>query len=137
MSSNYIKSDYTDTLISETQSLAEKICVKRAKLKGITLGWKFWTDPKWAKTFVAQAKNAATLLKEFEYEIIVEALKDRECRNLESLGAKAWIIPICKEIKEKKKPVEIKAPTLVDVDVNEKPRPSIGKKTTFSKLKDL
>lgn len=136
MSSNYIKSDYTDRLISEHASLSEKICVKFAKLKGITLGWKFWEDKKWGKRFVAQAKHASVLLKEFEYSVIVEALNDRECRNLESLGARSWIVPICEEIKKKREAQLEEGPTLREVDVNEKPRPSVGKKTLFSKLND-
>jgi hypothetical protein len=138
MSSKYIKSDYTDSLISPVQSLAEKICVKFAKLKGIDLPYKFWEDKKWGKRFVAQAKHAATLLKDYDYEIIIAALNDRECRNLESLGARAWIVPVCEEIKKKREShVEINSPILIEVDINEKPRPSVGKKTLFSKLKDL
>ena len=135
---SYIVSNYTNKLISETQSLAEKICVKYAKLKGIELEYKFWEDRKWGKRFVAQAKHATTLLKEFDYEIIVAALNDRECRNLESLGARSWLVPVCEEIKKKRDSAPIvEAPVLREVDVNEKPRPSIGKKTLFSKLRDL
>lgn len=139
MGKAYIKSDYTEKLISETQSLAEKIVVKHAKSKGINLPWKFWDNPdyvKWGKKFIAQAKKASELLKKYKYEVIVEAINDKECRNIESLGALYKIIPVCDEIVKKRDALsKVEGPNIREVDVNEKPRPLVGKKTMFSKLK--
>lgn len=137
MSKKYIISKYTDDLIHEAQSLAERSMEKYAKKRGISLTRYFWkSDKKLAKRFINQARNASDLLKKYEYAVILDALEHPDCKKLESLGAKHLIVPACDEIKAKREKRVQEAPKIVEVDVNEKPRPQRGKKTLFSKLKD-
>lgn len=92
------KSKYTDGYVAGPQYLAELICEKRAAKRKVSLPWKFWQTDEWKKDFLAQLNHANKLVKEYDVHIIIQALKDRRCYKLESLGARFVLEPIIKEL---------------------------------------
>lgn len=91
------KSKYTDGYVAGPQYLVELICEKIAAKRKVTLPYKFWNVSPWDKTFKTQLSHANKLIKSYDVYVIIQALKDRRCYNLESLGAKHILEPILKE----------------------------------------
>lgn len=140
MQNNYI-SRYTDKKISASQYLAERICERLAKKDNTDLPAKFWTLPKWKRTFLYQLQIANGLLKLYRADAIIAAL--RKAPRAFSLAAN-FLDPIiqteeAKFIKQENiannKSHDIPAQ---DIDTTAKPRPVFNdRQSIVSKLGDL
>ncbi len=133
-------SRYTDKKVGPAQFIAEVMCERMSKKeKSGDLPYKFWSTPKWKRTFLYQVQLANSLLKLYRVEAIIMALRERQ--DIYSLNAQ-FLDPVIKQAQVKidreeaklaAKPVEDKP-----VDTTEQPRPTFTeKKSTISKLRDL
>lgn len=87
--------------ISASQYLAENMCDRQARSKGVTLKHHFWkTDEIWKRAFLLQVRHAAGLLRVYSVEAIVNALKKPGGKRVYSLGAR-WLDPLVKEEQQK------------------------------------
>jgi len=83
-------------LISADKFLAEIICDRHARSKGITLPSKFWnTLPIWEKEFLKQLRSAKNLLNIYSIEAIFSALKTKKGKNIYSFNA-TWLDDLIK-----------------------------------------
>ena len=115
-----------------------------AASKGENLSQKFWTIPRWERTFRLQLQSANSLLKIYDFEVIKAALNTKEGKKIYSLGAK-WLIPILETEAMKfshkqravpeKEPEDTKPP---EVDLPTGPRPTFSNsKSQLNKLREL
>jgi hypothetical protein len=129
------------------QLLAERCCARQAARDKIHLGPKFWNEDYWLKEFRKQLRQAKILIDELSskgvenpVEIIIRSMNHWKLKSVFSLGLKSQILPVCMEIfrqeglRSPSESVNIQADA---VDVNQAPRPPVGNKTLFSKLKEL
>lgn len=85
---NKFKSRYApDTWISDAQYITEFVCENKARKDGKDLPLHFWQIPVWAKFFKLQILSANGLLKIYEAEAIVKALRTHQGRGIFSLRA--------------------------------------------------
>lgn len=98
------KSAYTfeDKGLTAHQRLAEIMVERLAASEQQTLPPRFWQnkDGRWAKEWKKQAIIAARLLKKFDAEAILKALRTQKGQKVWSLGAK-WLLPLI-ETEQKK-----------------------------------
>lgn len=133
------KSIYGNGFVTPAQYLTEALCFLVARQKGIDLPDQFWNDQDWRKFFRHQVTMANKLLKDYDIQAILKALKDRRVKNkIKSLGARFMLDPIIREYQkeidhQKSKPIQEtpKKPT------NIKPKKKTGSKSIISRLKDL
>jgi hypothetical protein len=86
-STEIFKSITTGEDCKAPQLLAEIMCVREAKKKGISLPHKFWNTPEWKKKYKIQILAANSLLKVYSPMAILNALKRKECNWQYSLRA--------------------------------------------------
>ena len=136
---NY-KSRYApDTYITAAQYITEFICENKARKDGKDLPLHFWQIPVWAKFFKMQILSANGLLKIYEPEAIVKALKTQQGRNIFSLRA-PWLDQI---VKEQQALLDTQKLKLADAKPVERasttsmPRQDKPKANIISRLKDL
>lgn len=134
-------SQYGGGYISPAQYLTEKLCVKIARLQKKDLPDHFWELPEWNKLFRRHVGEANKLLKQYNMNVILAALKDKLVWNMTS-----FCFPPFKKLLEKYKkilseviPTTIKFPIgdSLEDKVSDSLRPSFGKPTPFSKLRGL
>ena len=133
------KSIYGNGFVTPAQYLTEALCFLVARQKGIDLTDQFWNDQDWRKFFRHQVTMAYKLLKDYDIQAILKALKDRRVKNkIKSLGARFMLDPIIREYQkeidhQKSKPIQEtpKKPP------NIKPKKKTGSKSIISRLKDL
>lgn len=96
MSKKVFKSQYTDSLVTGEQLLAEQMCERQARRDKKTLGSKFWNNDFWAKEFKKQLRFANQLTKCYDLDVIFKALKSWRGKRIYSLGAKSILDSIIK-----------------------------------------
>lgn len=79
-----------DAWVTAQQWLAERMCERIAARDGGALPPRFWTSPRWGRTFRLQAKHASALLADFPVEAVTAALETTEGRRAYSLGGR-WL----------------------------------------------
>lgn len=129
------KSVYTDKLVTEAQYLAELMCERLAKHRGLTLHKGFWYTENWRRDFLMQLRFANQLIKLYSIEAILSALRSVDGKKIYSLAAK-WLDPLIKSEQDKidakasqTKPVEKPKPVIVDLPTN---RPNFDKSKTLT-----
>ena len=133
-------SRYGGGWVTHAQYLTECLCVLIAKQERQELFDKFWNEEPWKAIFRRQVPLANKLLKEYPIEVILDTLRDRRCWKIHSFGANFLLKPI---LTQKKREYDANAAQQSSVELEEtstvqKPRRmSTGKKSLFSKLKDL
>ena len=120
--------------------MTECLCWLVAKQEKTELPEKFWNQPYWNKFFRRQGGLANKLLKDYDVEVVISALKDRRLWNLKSFGAKYKLEPILKEKQKSfdiQKSKSIGKPKTPKFSVKQKPRSKNSNKSVINRLKDL
>lgn len=87
--------------VSIDKLMAEIICERQARYKGIDLPIQFWkTSDFWEKEFLHQLRGAKLLLQLFSKEAISAALKSKKGKKVTSLSA-PFLTDIIKEEQRK------------------------------------
>lgn len=137
-----MNSEFSDKCITPAQKLAEIMCQRMAKKKGVALPYRFWQFSEWKVTFRRQVQLASALLKIHTFKAIINALNRNETKNVYSFAGKWWqyLIPLEEErlLKETAKLTEVDNVHLPEsgIDQTGSPRFNIGTKrnSTLSKL---
>lgn len=79
--------------VSAAQFITEIICENKAIREKRDLHYKFWTNNEWSKFYRNQIASAHKLLKTYDPNAIIRALKNTKARNIYSLRA-PHLIPI-------------------------------------------
>jgi hypothetical protein len=86
-------------LVRPEQWLAEYMCGRQARAKGVDLPRRFWSNPSyktvWEKELRRQVRAAATLLKLYRPQAVSAALRTKEGRKVLSLSA-PWLDDLVK-----------------------------------------
>jgi len=133
------KSIYGNGFVTPAQYLTEALCFLVARQRGINLPDRFWESEEWAKFFRHQVTLANRLLKKYDIDAILKALKDRRIKNkIRSLGANFMLVPVVEEYQkeinyQKSKPIKETPKHKTTI----RPSKKVGKKSIVSKLKDL
>ena len=130
----YLHSIFSDGFIAEGQYLAERICQQKSQVDQIYLPPRFWKEKKWAGLLRQQLKLAHSLLKEYPFVVILDALNDKRCNKLTSLGGMFMLGPVLKDKLEKHKGQKEKIHTTEKLPTDGKPRKPLGKKSILSQL---
>lgn len=128
-------SKYGGGSISASQKITEMICEAKAKRAGRALPEKFWELDEWNKYFRQQIPAAASLLKTYSFQAIVNALKNPAASKIFSLRSK-MLTPF---IDAEQRKLDQAGKTTLDVsnvDPNEKPRPQVPKKKDIFEVLD-
>lgn len=123
--------------LSDSQALAELMCLRMAKKDSDSLQDKFYNIPKWRKLFLAQLNLANGLLKLYSYDAILSVLEKNV--SVWSLGAK-WLDADFKEAQQKLDQVVDQEVVNQPIDVSDTltiPQVYQEKQSLKSKLKDL
>lgn len=88
--------------VSIAQYITEIICEHKAAKDKKDLHYRFWTTPYWSRFYRDQIASAITLLKSYEAEDIIGALRDDRGKKIYSLRA-PFLKPIIEEISEQNK----------------------------------
>ena len=65
-----------DKWVTGAQYICEKICEKRAKQDGVSLGIRFWRKPEWAKFYKWNMLVVRGFLKQYDERAIIKTLKE-------------------------------------------------------------
>lgn len=130
----YLKSIFDGGYISEGQFLAERMCLQHATIHKIYLEPKFWQYQKYIAMFRRQVTSACKLLKQYPFIVIWDALNDKRCRKVETLGGMFILKPILDEKFATYKQQQEKMQYTEKSPTDEKPRKSLGKKSILSQL---
>jgi hypothetical protein len=108
--------------LNAMQKIAEIMCERIAAKEGRGLDTRFWLEPEWAKRFNYQMSTARSLLKLYDVEAILRALRANP--RVFSLGAPFFLVEV---EKEQKKFVEernraLNAPIIQTSSTTEAPR---------------
>ncbi len=128
-----------DTKITAAQYITEFICENKARKDGKDLPLRFWQIPAWAKFFKLQILSAGGLLKIYEAEAIILALKTPQGRGIFSLRAPH----LDQIVKEQQATLDARKTKLANAEAVERasttsiPRPERPRANIISKLKDL
>ena len=125
-----------DTKVTASQYLAELMCERSARQKNIELPDHFWKTKKWNQLFRRHITQCNRLLQQYPIEALVRAFKDTRTQNFLSFGNKRFI-PIIRHhavILQSRDNRELEE-TVVSYKV-EKPRKPLGRKSTFTKLRE-
>ena len=122
--------------VSAPQYITEFICEKKAQKDHKELPIKFWEIKEWRNYYRYQITLANALLKEFEADFIIAALKDNRCWKTYSLRA-----PMLRGIIEEKSSEATKRDSKTNYDVVDaddiKHKSGNTKKSIISKLREL
>lgn len=120
------------------QYVAELVCQQIAQKEKLgTLGYKFWNTEKWKKIYIREVTEANKLVKQFGETNLVKFIHSWQGKKILALRAK-WVRAKIEEFAEKIVEPEITVGEVIMEDVQEfKSRPSFGKNTLFSKLKEI
>ena len=134
--------------LTPAQYLAENMVARQAKKDGTDLPIKFWEIERWKRIFLLQVRHATSLLKLYDINAIIKALRSKRGKNIYSLGAK-FIDPLIRveqerldrheeviELKSQNDPKPVEPPSDEPKELKA-PRPAFVQNTTLSKLKDL
>ena len=129
-----------EKFVRADQYIAEFVCEKIARQKKSDLPNQFWNLPQWKVVFLRQVQLANSLLKIYDANHVISALRDPRTRTLRSLSAGFILDPVIEEYKRKDEIRVVHDPVdIVKVDVNEKPRqrPPTQKKTLHSMIEAI
>jgi hypothetical protein len=73
--------------VSAAQYITEIICENKAKQQKEDLHYRFWVSKKWASYYRNQIASANKLVKQYDPEAIVKALKSDKAKKIYSLRA--------------------------------------------------
>lgn len=122
--------------VSAAQYITELICENKAKIDKEDLHYRFWLTKKWEKYYRNQISSANQLIKKYNPQAIILALKDKRAEKIYSLRA-PHLIDI---IEYHQHIVDSKNHSLtIDFDrkENKKFQQKTIKKNIISKIKDL
>lgn len=132
-----------DNWQSPQQYLAEAMCDRQARKRGDGLGLRFWQHDPWKREFAMQAQHAASLLKIYDYQAVIRALRGPRGKTIYSLGA-PFLDPLVKEeqarLDKERLSQERQAPPPPPPVAAEPPRPAFNsgnKRSILDKLRDL
>jgi len=135
MSKKIYQSAYSGGKITDAQYLTEIMCETIAKNQNKDLPRAFWLLPEWNKTYRQHISAANTILKLYDLEAILNALKDKSCGKVFSLRSPVLL----KLIEKYQKDITLKKQQTKQItniqDIINTPRPSISKKNILSRLK--
>ena len=134
---NRFASLYGSGYITAPQYLTEQLCAHIAKRTQEDLIDHFWKLPKWTKFFKEQIPAAFTLLKKYDIEAVLKALKDKKAYSTYSFRA-PWFIAIVEKYQTQINLIEAqpRQSTIVNKDIeNAIPRQQFGQETLLTKLK--
>jgi hypothetical protein len=123
--------------ITAAQYLAELICEHKSKRDRTPLPYRFWSRPPWKQFFLNQVLAAHALLKQYDADIVIQAVNDPRCYNVFSLRAKWKLEPVLKEKKRIKDSKDKHIKLQTKTPTTQQPRKPLGKKSLFSKLKEI
>lgn len=132
----YLQSIFDGGFIAEGQFLAERMCLRHAKIHNVYLEPRFWQSQKYKAMFKRQVTAACKLLKVYPFIVIWDTLNDKRCRKIETLGGMFMLEPVLKDklaIYEKQ---QEKIEETEKSSIDGKPRQplSVGKKSILSQL---
>jgi hypothetical protein len=84
---NYISKYSNGKEVSAAQYITELICENKAKQEKKDLHFKFWTNKEWARFYRDQIATANKLVKKYNEQAIVKALKSKKAEKIYSLRA--------------------------------------------------
>lgn len=85
------KSSYSESYITAAQYIVELVCENIALKKSTQLPYKFWNNNDWKSIFKRQLLLANGLLKIYDEQSIIKALRTYQGKKIQSLAA-AWIL---------------------------------------------
>lgn len=133
----YISKYSNGKTVSPAQYITEIICENKAKQDKKDLHYRFWNNPEWASFYRNQISTANKLVKEYNPQCIIRALKNPSASRIYSLRA-PHLLPI---IEQECKLFETENQTLTkdyDRKIDKKFNQSTNnKKSIISKLKEL
>lgn len=124
------KSTLSGRDVAPSQYLAEIMCLRQAKKKGIRLADKFWNEPVWRMPYKTQLIAAHKLLKVYSPQAIINAVSRKEIYWVYSLHYKGLIQFILEEedkLKCKMDKLEKIQPMLIVDNTNTKPQSPFSK----------
>jgi hypothetical protein len=122
--------------VSAAQYITEIICEHKAIKDKKDLHYRFWTTPYWSKFYKDQISSAIKLLKCYDVEDVIGALKDSRGQKIYSLRA-PFLKPIIEEISEQNKRKNQILSKEFDRTEKIEFRKHIPSSNIISKLKDL
>lgn len=99
-------SKYDGGFVTEAAYLTEILFEKMAQREKRQLPDKFWNLDEWKKPFVVQLVHANKLLKQYDVQVILSALRDGKTYFLTSLGANYMLKPLLEKYKRQSKKTE-------------------------------
>ena len=121
--------------VSAAQYITELICENKAKQEKRDLHFRFWTNKEWSSYYRNQIATANKLVKQYDEQAIIRALKNKKAEKIYSLRAPHLVSII--EYEEELLNQENKTLSKeYDRSNNKKHRHSI-QKTLISKLQEL
>ena len=139
MEKNY-KHSTTGQPCDVAQYIAEMMCIRKAE--SINEGMpadKLWNTEKWKKEYRSQVTRAYQLLRKFDEQVIISALKSPQGKRIYSLRNKSitkLLQQEAKKFKMRKSAEEKQLPLEFKDTSNSKPRKTFGKKSLRSRLDD-
>jgi hypothetical protein len=130
------KSIFSEAYINPAQYITELICHRKAQSEKRDLSVKFWESDYWSAYFRSQIPTANKLLKKYDAEAIIKALKHWKAKNIYSLRA-PHLIPL---IEAEQKIIDSKPPVVesaLDVVEGNIPIQRVKENKALNKLKDL
>ena len=89
-------SRYSDGYVTPVQYIIELICEKKAGAEKKDLPSQFWKLPEWQTFFKSQLRKCHSLLRKYDEQAIIQALKNKRARSIWSLFA-PWLEDIIEE----------------------------------------
>lgn len=122
--------------VSAAQYITEIICEHKAVKDKKDLHYRFWTTPYWSKFYKDQIASAIQLLKVYDIEDILGALRDARGQKIYSLRA-PFLKPIIEEVSESNKKKNQALSKEFDRTEKTNFRKHVPSANIISKLKDL
>jgi len=127
--------------VTAAQYIIELVCERKAAQNCVDLPMKFWKQKEWAGFFRSQLRKCHKLLKSYDAQAIIEALQDKQCKNVYSLFA-PWLEDIIalkqKALEAKKAVSEYQQPIKVNREAKEhKQRPRRIKNNLLATLEEI
>jgi hypothetical protein len=122
--------------VSAAQYITELICENKAKIDGVDLGYRFWTNKKWERFYRDQIATANKLLSKYNEIAIIKAIKNTKSQKIYSLRA-PHLIAIIKNEEELVKEQNKKIINKYDRSEEKTFKQNVTTKNKLSRLKEL
>lgn len=138
MSDQEYKSPNSGEPCTVAQYIAEILCTKEAKKKGLSLSYKFWNEDPWKKTYIKNIVAVNRMLKKYDAQVIFNALKRKELAWAYVLSGPK-VNQILKEEQRKFDKEKTRQKEVLEFEdkTQQQPRKPRGSKNTISKLREL